>query len=208
MGWDFFRRYRLDLIWGDYGDLFLRDKKAKIAKRIENVAYPQNAIPRFNYIAMRTSAATKFEIYGAKIFHTIADEASAPKEHKKEYVELLKKYKSILKLNFNEATTKHRIEHEIRTSGPPCKAKTRPLMPGSPKVVKGRKAWMELLDLGIIAKVPPNTPVPWSSALHLQPKGSGEYRLCGDFRPINAQTEHDGYPLPSLRHFTHKLKGA
>ena len=66
LGWDFFRRYRLDLIWGDYGDLFLRDKKAKIAKRIENVAYPQNAIPRFNYIAMRTSAATKFEIYGAK----------------------------------------------------------------------------------------------------------------------------------------------
>ena len=91
LGWDFFRRYRLDLIWGDYGDLFLRDKKAKIAKRIENVAYPQNAIPRFNYIAMRTSAATKFKIYGAKIFHTIADEASAPKEHKKEYVELLKK---------------------------------------------------------------------------------------------------------------------
>ena len=30
LGWDFFRKYRLDLIWNEFGDLFLHDKKAKI----------------------------------------------------------------------------------------------------------------------------------------------------------------------------------
>ena len=29
LGWDFNRKFRLDLIWGEFGDLFLRDKKAK-----------------------------------------------------------------------------------------------------------------------------------------------------------------------------------
>ena len=67
---------------------------------------------------------------------------------------------------------------------------------------------MELVDLGIVEKVKPGTPVPWSSALHLQPKPSGGYRPCGDFRFLNSQTEADDYPLPNLRHFTHKLKGA
>ena len=46
LGWDFFMKYRLDLIWGEFGDLFLRDKKANIAKRLTHVAIPHKAIPR------------------------------------------------------------------------------------------------------------------------------------------------------------------
>ena len=30
LGWDFFMKYRLDLIWGDFGDLFLYDRVAQI----------------------------------------------------------------------------------------------------------------------------------------------------------------------------------
>ena len=32
--WDFIRKYKFDWIWGEFGDLYLRDKKAKIAKKI------------------------------------------------------------------------------------------------------------------------------------------------------------------------------
>ena len=27
LGWDFIRKYKLDWIWGEFGDLYLRDKK-------------------------------------------------------------------------------------------------------------------------------------------------------------------------------------
>ena len=46
------------------------------------------------------------------------------------------------------------------------------------------------------------------SALHLQAKSSGGLRLCGDFRDLNSKTVLDSFPLPNLRHFTHKLKGS
>ena len=28
LGWDFFKKYRLDMIWGEFGDVYLRDKKS------------------------------------------------------------------------------------------------------------------------------------------------------------------------------------
>ena len=123
-------------------------------------------------------------------------------------MEMVNRHKQILKPNFKEAKTKHNIEHAIKTSGPPCKAKVRPILPGSQKAIEGFKAWKELVDLGIVEKVKPNTPVPYSSALHLQPKPSGGYRPCGDFRFLNEMTEDDDYPLPNVRHFSHKLKGS
>ena len=36
LGWDFFTKYRLDLVWGQFGDLFLRDKRAQIKKYLEH----------------------------------------------------------------------------------------------------------------------------------------------------------------------------
>ena len=153
LGWDFNRKYRLDLIWGDFGDLFLRDKKAKIARRLEHVSIPQDSIPRFSSVEVKPAAATEFEIFGAKIVKDMAaEENEKPEIHKKEYLELLDKYKEILKLNFKEAKTKHGIEHKIPTTGSPTKAKVRPLLPGSPKAEKGFQAWKELHDLGIIEK--------------------------------------------------------
>ena len=40
IGWDFFHRYKLDLVWGEFGDIFLRDKRANIQKRLEHVQLP------------------------------------------------------------------------------------------------------------------------------------------------------------------------
>ena len=125
-------------------------------------------------------------------------------------MKLLEKYPEVLKPNFKEINPKLKVEHTIdtRQDAKPCKAKTRPLLPGSKKAVEGQKSWQELVDLGIVQKVDPGTPVHWSSALHLQPKASGGWRPCGDFRDLNSLTELDSFPLPNLRHFTHRLKGS
>ena len=79
--------------------------------------------------------------------------------HDQKYLRLLKKYPGILKPNFKEVNPKLGIKHVIDTKDkPPCQAETRPLLPGSEKEVKAKEAWQELVDLGILERVPPNTP--------------------------------------------------
>ena len=78
---------------------------------------------------------------------------------------------------------------------------------GTPKYVKGEKAWKELEELGIIERVGPNEPTTWTSALHFAVKADGSLRPCGDYRALNDRTEADVYPLPSLRSFSTKLRG-
>ena len=156
-----------------------------------------------------SSEAVQWELFSAECALSLQSEPEKKEVHEEKYLKLIQKYPSILKPNFKEVNPKLGIKHVIDTGEePPCKAKTRPLLPGSEKEVKGKKAWDELVELGIVEKVPPNTPVPWSSALHLQPKPSGGLRPCGVFRDLNAKTVLDSFPLPNLRHFTHKLKGS
>ena len=62
--------------------------------------------------------------------------------------------------------------------------------------------------MGIIEKIKPGEPTPWSSALHLAPKDGDDLRVCSDFRPLNSLTTLDTYPLPSLRAFSGQLHGA
>ena len=38
-------------------------------------------------------------------------------------------------------------------------------------------------------------------------KPNGEWRVCGDFRRLNAVTEMDRYPLPSFQDFNARLAG-
>merc|ERR1711923_142622 len=91
---------------------------------------------------------------------------------------------------------------------PPYRAKVRHLLPGTPKEVMGKKKWLEMERLGIIKRIEKHETTTWSTALHLAPKADGEVRACGDFRPLNAKTLLDTHPLPNIRNFQDRLKGA
>ena len=208
LGWDFTKKYKLDTVWNEFGDYFLRDKRSQIKKKLDLVSIPHNIFPSFGAVVSNKEAEVARNLrFSAQCVAALGN-TDKKEEHTEKYMELLNKFKQILKPNFKEAKTKHNVEHSIITKGPPCTAKARPILPGSHKAVEGYKAWKELVDLGIVEKVKPGCPVPWSSALHLQPKSTGGYRPCGDYRFLNELTETDDYPLPNVRHFSHKLKGS
>ena len=81
-------------------------------------------------------------------------------------------------------------------------------MPNSEKAIKGKEAWDQMVQLGVVEKVDPNAKTSWGSPLHLVPKPDNTMRPCSDFRQLNAKTEPDGYPIPALKSFTQKLHKA
>jgi len=60
-----------------------------------------------------------------------------------------------------------------------------------------------LLDQGIIK--PSNSA--WASPITLVEKKDGSFRVCGDYRALNAMTLQDSYPLPHLHDFSLNLRG-
>ena len=94
------------------------------------------------------------------------------------------------------------MTHKIDTGNSlPVRTKARPLLPGSPKAVKGWATWKQMIDLGIVEKVNSTDQNYWSSALHLQSKPDNTERPCGDFRLLNNVTIQDVHQLPNINQF-------
>ena len=124
------------------------------------------------------------------------------------FADLIKEYPEILKANFKKEPTSD-IYHRIETTGQPFKSKVRPLLVSSDKSEQGKKLWNEMIKLGVIERVQQNTVLQYTSPLHLARKpNSNSWRVCADFRLLNAQTTSDNYPLPLLRSFQSNIKGA
>ena len=211
LGWDFFDKYKLDFVWSDFGDLQLRDKKANIKADLKCVAVPSSSRFRASSIQEVASCVGQsvdevaFEVASMKVLG--ADPEPTPIQGK--YKKLIDQFPEIQQPCFKDLSTKHGITHKIPTgSHPPHKCKVRPLMPNSEKAVKGKEAWDQMVQLGVVEKVDPNAKTSWGSPLHLVPKPDNTMRPCSDFRQLNAKTEPDGYPIPALKSFTHKLHNA
>ena len=64
------------------------------------------------------------------------------------------------------------------------------------------------LDKMLQQKVIEPSDSPWSAPFCLVKKSDGTYRFAIDFRGVNAVTEKDAYPLPSIRQIFDTLSGS
>ena len=94
----------------------------------------------------------------------------------------------------------HNTKHYIETTGPPLASRPRPLH--GPKLAAAKAEFEKLVSLGIVEP----SKSPWSSPIHLVPKGEG-YRVTGDYRRLNNRTTKDCYPMKNIASLTCLLHG-
>ena len=114
---------------------------------------------------------------------------------------LLDSYSDILTPTFTIKEPTHGVKHYIPTSGAPVQSRSRRLDPEKLAVAKAELQKLE--DLGICYRGRSE----WASPLLVTTKPCGGWRVCGDYRRLNAMTTDDRYPVRTLQDFTSELHG-
>ena len=96
---------------------------------------------------------------------------------------------------------RHSVTHSIQTNGLPIHFRTCHFVPDCLKVA--RQKFNHVLQLEIIRP----SSSPWLSPLHLVPKKTGGWHLCGDYHTLNTITVSDRYLIPHLHNFSGTLNG-
>ena len=92
------------------------------------------------------------------------------------------------------------IQHHISTNGPPVFERVRRLSPE--KLAVAKAIFHQMVEDGICR---PSSSL-WATPIHMVQKKSGEWRVFGDFRRLNAITILDRYPVPHLYDFSSMLR--
>ena len=219
LGWDFFRQKKLEFRWNEFGDITLYDKLSQTSVVLNYKPVPLDKSEKLTSLSLvePSEPVVRCQVRHPNLQSEIAAVEDLGVEESHEdikilpegpYKQILSKYPELLKQNFNELSSKTGIIHRITTNGDkPVKVRPRRLLPGSPKAIEAKKAWDQLIRLGIVEPVDPAKSNTYSSPLHFVWKPDGSIRPVGDYRALNAQTELDQFPLPHLRDFAHTMAG-
>ena len=198
LGFNFMLDFKLDLKWGKNGKCFLNDAARGHSIRLKMDTFHNTSL---------NLALVSFKQYSQSKSEQASKSAPAY-QVPAEYKALIEQYPKLLEVNFLKKPP-HGIVHHISTgSHRPCKAKPRPLLPGTKKATDAKRDWFKLEELGVIERAKADELTTWISPLHLAMKSDGTYRPCGDYRSLNSKTDDDSFPLPQIRHFSSELKGA
>ena len=231
LGMDFLKKYKIELRWNEFGDMFLYDPKSNISTICQFVKIPKGQLSTLTVSSISTVRRVPDQIHQdasassrafllpledtppktdsfAQFFSvsSLATPPTPPKPVPLPYQKLLKEFPEILTPNFKDI--KHKIEHAIPTGDSrPIRSKVRPILPGSPKAKAGFEAWDQMVKLGIVKKVTAEeAQTAWSFPLHLQTKPDLTERPCGDFRRLNDLTLQEAYQLPNINTFSSHIK--
>ena len=116
---------------------------------------------------------------------------------------LVQKYNMIFSKNDLDLGKTDKVKYKIKLTDPvPFKERYRKIPPNQYEEV--RKHLQEMLDIGAIRP----SDSPWSSAVVLVKKKSGELRFCIDLMKLNQRTVKDAYSLPRIDETLARLKGS
>ena len=117
------------------------------------------------------------------------------------FFKLLDEFPEIQTPTFTIKEPKHGVRHHIPTDAPPVQSRARRL--DAEKLAVAKAELEKLVDLGIAYRGKSE----WSSPLLVTTKPGGGWRVCGDYRRLNAMTTDDRYPVRTLQDFTSELQG-
>ena len=114
---------------------------------------------------------------------------------------ILESFPTITSLQQGNTTLNVDIHHHILTTGPPVHDRARRLSPE--KLTAAKAIFRQMVEDGICRP----SSSPWATPIHMIKKKNGDWRVCGDFRRLNAITIPDRYPVPNLYDFASMLRG-
>lgn len=117
------------------------------------------------------------------------------------FADILSEFPEVTKIAQEIIVQSRGVYHHIHTSGPPAAQRARRLAPDKLKIAKQQFEHMRKLGL-----CRPSSS-PWATPILMKLKKDGTWRICGDFRRLNAQTIPDRYPVPHLHDVSANLFG-
>lgn len=144
------------------------------------------------------SLSTKGETLRTRTYNISTIDSTLPPP----YADLLNVFIEITKPITKPSFSNMEHAHRIITKGSPVSS--RPYKLAGEKAVSAKRQISEMLNNGIIR--PPSSS--YASPIHMVRKKNNDWRLCGDYRHLNARTEPDMYSPPWIQELFWRLHGA